>query len=158
SSSISTIRRARARRRAERPPASGRTRGAVDPPKCRSLEERSFVMRRPPTPAAPLLPTTPAFLRLQAARRGEAGGLVFRGRELPFGELEHAADDLARWLARRGAGAGCPVGILAGNEPGLVAALFALWGLGAVAVPISTRSTAEETARLLTHARARLLI
>ena len=115
-------------------------------------------MRRPPTPAASLLPTTPAFLRLQAARRGEAGGLVFRGRALPFGELEHAADDLARWLARRGAGAGCPVGVLAGNQPGLVAALFALWGLGAVAVPISTRSTAEETARLLTHARARLLI
>src|SRR5262249_58787854 len=31
-------------------------------------------------------------------------------------------------------------------------------GLGAGAVPIWRRSTAEETARLLTHARARLLI
>jgi acyl-CoA synthetase (AMP-forming)/AMP-acid ligase II len=115
-------------------------------------------MPRQPTSAAPLLPTTPEFVRLQAARRGEAGGLVFRGRALPFGELERAAFDLAGWLARHGVGATCPVGVLAGNEPGLVAALFALWGLGAVAVPISARSTAEEVAHLLSHARARMLI
>src|SRR5262249_35204989 len=81
--------------------------------------------------------TTPAFLRLQAARRGEAGGLVFRGRELPFGELEHAADDLARWLPRRGAGAGGPGGLPARNEPGLVAAPFARSGLAAVAGRLS---------------------
>ena len=115
-------------------------------------------MSRPARPVAPLLPTTPAFLRLQAARRGDDGGLVFRGRGLTFGELADAADELGRWLARHGVGARTPVGVLAGNEPGLVAALFALWGLGAVVVPISTRSTALEAARLLTHARARLLL
>src|SRR5262249_47108081 len=115
-------------------------------------------MPHPPTPAPPLLPTTPPFLRLQAARRGEAGGVAFRGRVLPFRELANAADDLGRWLARHGVGAGRQVGVLAGNEPGLVAALFAIWGLGAVAVPISTRSTAPEAARLLGHARARVLL
>ncbi len=113
-----------------------------------------------PSPAAPapLLPTTPAFLRLQAARRGGAGGLAFRGRVLSFGELAAAVDDLQRRLARAGVGAGHSVGVLAGNEPAMVTALYALWGLGAVAVPIAVRSTAEETARLLTHARARLLV
>ena len=115
-------------------------------------------MSRPARPVAPLLPTTPAFLRLQAARRGAAGGLVFRGRSLTFGELAGAADELGLWLARHGVGARTTVGVLAGNEPGLVAALFALWGLGAVVVPISTRSTAPEAARLLTHARARVLL
>jgi acyl-CoA synthetase (AMP-forming)/AMP-acid ligase II len=115
-------------------------------------------MSRPARPVAPLLPTTPAFLRLQAARRGEDGGLVFRGRALKFAELASAADELGHWLARHGVGARTPVGVLAGNEPGLVAALFALWGLGAVVVPISMRSTAAEAARLLTHARARLLL
>ena len=40
----------------------------------------------------------------------------------------------------------------------LVAATFATWGVGAVSVPIAVRSTADEAAQLLTHARARALI
>ncbi len=111
-------------------------------------------MRLAPTP---LLPTIPAFLRLQAGRRGEAGGLVFAERAIPFGELASAVDGLVAWLARRGIGAGHPVGIMAANEPAIVAALYAVWGLGAIAVPISARATAEETAQLLQHARAAAL-
>ena len=102
---------------------------------------------------APLLPTSPAFLRLQGERRGAAGGLVFADRRIPWGELAAAADELARWLARRGVGAGQHVGVTAANEPALVAMLYALWGLGAVAVPIGVRAPAAETARLLAHAR-----
>jgi acyl-CoA synthetase (AMP-forming)/AMP-acid ligase II len=103
---------------------------------------------------APLLPTSPAFLRLQAERRGAAGGLVFAGRHIAWGELAAAADDLAGWLARRGVGAGQHVGVTAANEPALVVMLYALWGLGAVVVPIGVRAPAAETARLLAHARA----
>ena len=103
---------------------------------------------------APLLPTSPAFLRLQGERRGAAGGLVFADRLIPWGELAAAADELAGWLARRGVGAGQHVGVTAANEPALVAMLYALWGLGAVAVPIGVRAPAAETARLLAHARA----
>jgi len=110
------------------------------------------------TGISPLLPTTPAFLRLQAGRRGAAGGLAFRGRLIPFAELAAATDDLSSWLARHGVGAGRPVGVLAGNDPAIVATLYALWGLGAVAVPMSTRSTADEAVRLLGHARAVTLI
>src|SRR5436190_16013028 len=102
---------------------------------------------------APLLPTSPAFLRLQGERRGAAGGLVFADRLIPWGELAAAADELAGWLARRGVGAGQHVGVTAANEPALVAMLYALWGLGAVAVPIGVRAPAAETARLLAHAR-----
>src|SRR2546429_4796780 len=107
-----------------------------------------------PDRMAPLLPTSPAFLRLQGERRGAAGGLLFAGRRIPWGELAAAADDLAGWLARRGVGAGQHVGVTAANEPALVAMLYALWGLGAVAVPIGVRATAAEVARLLAHARA----
>src|SRR2546425_905260 len=95
-----------------------------------------------------------AFLRLQGERRGAAGGLVFADRRIPWGELAAAADELAGWLARRGVSAGQHVGVTAANEPALVAMLFALWGLGAVAVPIGVRAPAAETARLLAHARA----
>ncbi len=125
---------------------------------------RSFSdIRMPKAPARPvrapvLLPTTPTFLRLQAGRRGELGGLVFRGRTIGFGELAAAAADLQRWLVRHGAGARRPVGVMAGNDPAVVVALYACWGVGAVPVPISPRSTAEEAARLLVHARAGLLI
>src|SRR5438132_241153 len=107
-----------------------------------------------PDRMAPLLPTSSSFLRLQGERRGAAGGLLFAGRRIPWGELAAAADDLAGWLARRGVGAGQHVGVTAANEPALVAMLYALWGLGAVAVPIGVRATAAEVARLLAHARA----
>lgn len=108
--------------------------------------------------SSPLLPSTPAFLRFQAARRGPAGGLVSGGRRMPFGELADAVDVLARWLVARGVGAGDPVGVMAANVPLTVAATWAAWGVGAVAVPIGVRSTAEEAARLLGHARARMVV
>jgi acyl-CoA synthetase (AMP-forming)/AMP-acid ligase II len=105
-----------------------------------------------------LLPTSPAFLHLQAQRRAGHGGLVFRDRHIPYGELAAAVDALATWLSRHGLGGGQHVGIMAANEPGFVAATFATWGLGAVSLPISARSTAEETARLLAHGHAAALV
>ncbi len=105
-----------------------------------------------------LLPTRPAFLRLQAERCEGAGGLFFGGRHISYAELVAAVDGLAGWLARRGIDSGQPVAVMAANEPLLVATVYALWGLGAVAVPIAVRATAEETAGLLVHARARALL
>ncbi|HYR97268.1 MAG TPA: AMP-binding protein [Candidatus Binatus sp.] len=98
-------------------------------------------------------PTSPAFLHFQG-RRAPTAGVVFGGRRIPYGELAAAAAELADWLARRGIRPGHAVGVMAANEPALVAMLFAVWGLGAVAVPIGVRATGEETARLLEHSRA----
>jgi acyl-CoA synthetase (AMP-forming)/AMP-acid ligase II len=105
-----------------------------------------------------LLPTALDFLRLQARRRGAEGGLAFAGDILPFAVLADAAESLATWLARRGLGAGHPVGVMAGNVPAMVAMLYATWGIGAVAVPVSVRSKAAEAGALLEHARARALL
>jgi acyl-CoA synthetase (AMP-forming)/AMP-acid ligase II len=105
-----------------------------------------------------LLPSTPEFLRLQARRRGGAGGLAFAGRRIAWGQLADAVEELAAWLARRGIGAGQPVGVMAANEPALVVTTFALWGLGAVAVPIGVRSTDDEISHLLDHSRAVALV
>jgi acyl-CoA synthetase (AMP-forming)/AMP-acid ligase II len=105
-----------------------------------------------------LLPSTPAYLQLQAQRRGEAGGVVFRGRRHRYGELAAATESLAAWLAARGLGAEDHVVIMAGNEPAIVAATYAVWGLGAVSVPVSVRSTSQELAHLLAHSRARAVI
>ena len=107
---------------------------------------------------APLLPTSPAFVRHQAQRRGGLGGLVFDDRRVTYDELATAIDALGAWLARRGLGKGDAVGIMAANEPAIAAMLYAVWGLGAVAVPVSVRATAAEASRQLEHARARALL
>src|SRR5690242_14859351 len=112
-------------------------------------------MQRPTAlPANFLLPTSPEFLRLQGSRRGAAGGLYYHDTHITYAELSTAVDELAAWLVRRGVGAGDHVGVIAANEPAFVASIFALWGIGAVAVPISVRSTVAELEHLLAHARA----
>ena len=105
-----------------------------------------------------LLPTAAEFLALQAARRGAHGGLVYRGRHTAYGALHAEACGLADWLARRGLGAGQHIGVMAGNEPAMVAASYAVWNLGAASVPIAIRSTAAEAVQLLTHSRAAALL
>ena len=105
-----------------------------------------------------LLPTSPEFLRLQAQRRGAAGGLYFGGKHVTYVELSRTTDELAAWLVKRGLGAGDHVGVIAANEPALVAMMFAVWGIGATAVPIGVRSTAQEATQLLTHSRARAVL
>ena len=105
-----------------------------------------------------LLPTTPDYLRHQAQRRRDAGGLVFRDRRISYGELHESTLALAAWLAKRGLGASDHIGVMAANEPALVAMMFATWAIGAVAVPIAVRSTVEEAVRLLGHSRARALL
>src|SRR5262245_10305791 len=101
----------------------------------------------------PLRPTSPAFLHVQA-RRDAPGGIVFGGHRRSYAELAAAVDALAAWLAARGVGPGQRIGVVAANEPALLASLFALWGLGAVVVPVGVRATAAEVARCLAHAGA----
>src|SRR5262249_17808831 len=110
------------------------------------------------SPAALMLPTQLDFLTHQSRRRGTGGGLVFRDRHVSFAELACATTGLATWLAKHGIGTGDRVGIVAANEPAIVGMLYAVWAVGAVAVPVGVRATAVETARLLDHARARAVL
>ena len=105
-----------------------------------------------------LLPTSPGFLHLQAQRRGTTGGLFFRGAHTSYADLSSTVEQLAAWLAGRGLGAGDHVGVVAANEPAMVAMMFALWSIGAAAVPIAVRSTVEETTQVLIHSRARAVL
>src|SRR6185295_9582716 len=119
---------------------------------------RRGVPRTPRDGAAvsPLGPTSLELLRLQA-RRGGPGGICFGARRIGWAEVAAAAADLATWLGRRGL-AGRHVAVMAANEPALVAALYALWGIEAAAVPLGVRLTGAEAAPLLTHARASALV
>lgn len=105
-----------------------------------------------------LLLSTPAFLRLQAQRCRDRGGIIYDDIHAPFGVVADAAEAAAAWLVRRGIGAGDPVALLAGNTPALVAWQFGIWAVGGVVVPVGSRSTAGEAAALLQHSRCRLLV
>lgn len=98
-----------------------------------------------------ILPSSLDFLHLQAHRRGDAGGIHFRGTHTTFRAVADATNDLAHWLSRRGVGRGTHVAVFAANEPAMVAMTYAAWSLGAVSVPIGVRSTAEEVSGLLTQ-------
>jgi acyl-CoA synthetase (AMP-forming)/AMP-acid ligase II len=67
----------------------------------------------------------------------EPAALVFEDRRFSLPGLHALADSLAATLRKRGAGAGERVAIMASNRPEFVAALLAIWQLGATAVLIS---------------------
>lgn len=105
-----------------------------------------------------MLPTSIEALRLQAARRRQAGGLVAESRQLPFGCVADEAEGLAAWLDRQGIRRGDRIALCAANHPALVLWHFAGWAVGAVLVPLAARSTADEIVRMAGHARVRVLV
>lgn len=105
-----------------------------------------------------LLPTHSAFLRHQATRRGDRGGLIWRDRTFSFAVLAAAAERLGNWLARCGLGRGDHLLIVMGNEPALIVAKYGCWHVGAVAVPANIRSTQAELEQLIGQARARMVL
>jgi long-chain acyl-CoA synthetase len=67
----------------------------------------------------------------------EPTALVFEERRYSLPQLDALADGLATTLRKRGVTAGHRVAVMASNRPEFVAALLAIWRLGAAAVLIS---------------------
>jgi fatty-acyl-CoA synthase len=84
-----------------------------------------------------------------------AGGRTVRW---TYRQLADQAGAVARALVAAGVGKGSRVGILMGNRPEAVASIFGAALVGAVAVPLSTFSSAPELAYLLAHADIGLLL
>jgi acyl-CoA synthetase (AMP-forming)/AMP-acid ligase II len=109
--------------------------------------------------------TIGGFLTEICARFAANEALVFddplRGgatRRWNYAELGRQAHQVAAALVAGGAGKGTRVGILMGNRPEAVAALFGAALVGAVAVPLSTFSAAPELAYMLRHADIEVLL
>ncbi|HYD50384.1 MAG TPA: AMP-binding protein [Terriglobales bacterium] len=105
-----------------------------------------------------LLPTHSAFLRHQATRCGERGGLIWRDAPYSFTAVAAASERIAGWLARCGIGRNDSVLIVMGNQPALIAAFYGCWSIGATVVPANARSTAGEIEAMAGHARARMVL
>lgn len=90
-----------------------------------------------------------ALLRDAVAKRPDGDAVVDGSLRLSWRDIQLKADDLAKGLARRGVQSGDRVGLLVGNRAEFVIIVFALARLGAVCVPVGTRSQPDEIAYAL---------
>jgi acyl-CoA synthetase (AMP-forming)/AMP-acid ligase II len=100
----------------------------------------------------------PALLRAQAAARSTHALLVCDGETLSYAEAEARSALLAKGLLASGAGKRTRIGLLYPNGGDFVVAFLAAARIGAIAVPLSTFSTASELYGLLRGADIELVL
>ncbi|HSK78782.1 MAG TPA: amino acid adenylation domain-containing protein, partial [Thermoanaerobaculia bacterium] len=133
-------------------------RGAVAQPEARLEDldllteaERRTLSSWSRGPAEPLPAETSVHRRFeaQAEAQGGAVAVVAEGEELTFLELNRRANRLARFLRRRGLGAGSRVVLALERSADQIAALLAALKLGGAFVPVDPGQPAERLARAL---------
>jgi acyl-CoA synthetase (AMP-forming)/AMP-acid ligase II len=102
--------------------------------------------------------TLPALLRARTKTFGAKAFLVCDDQRITFAELEARSRQLAKALVACGAGKGTHVGILHPNGVEFLVSSFAAARIGAVALPFSTFSTADELRWLLRHSDTEILL
>ena len=108
---------------------------------------------------APTRPTDLVDLVVAAAADApERPALVAGETVLTWAELDHEVGRVAHGLVTAGVVAGHRVAIAMTNRPELVVAYLAVLRVQAVAVPLNPRATADELARMLADAGARMVL
>jgi acyl-CoA synthetase (AMP-forming)/AMP-acid ligase II len=102
--------------------------------------------------------TLPAVLAGQVRERGDKVFFVCDGESLTYGELDRRSRRLARGLIAAGAQKGSHIALLSPPNADFVAATLAVARIGAVLIPLSTMSTAEELRGLLAGSDTSFLI
>lgn len=102
--------------------------------------------------------TVGALLAERAAARGDHPLLICDDDVLTYAAAAAASGALAKGLLAAGAGRGTHVALLHPNGPALVTGWLAAARVGAVALPLSTFSTAAELHGLLCHADVEVLL
>lgn len=104
-----------------------------------------------PAPQAPPR-TMVELLDRSVGAYAERDALVTAEERLTYADLDAVIRRYARALVALGVGKGSRVGVLMENHPDWVALDFAVTGIGAVLVPLSTFSTGQDLAYQLRHA------
>ncbi|MEU9864815.1 amino acid adenylation domain-containing protein [Streptomyces sp. NPDC047971] len=102
--------------------------------------------------------TWPAAFERQVRRAPDAVALVCEDRELTYGELNAAANRLARVLVARGVRAEDVVGVALPRSPELVVSLLAVMKAGAAYLPLDADHPQDRIAYMLTDAGARTVV
>jgi O-succinylbenzoic acid--CoA ligase len=98
------------------------------------------------------------MLSRAVARVGDGDAVVDGARRLSYRALDRLASRVASGLAAQGVKPGARVALFMGNRLEFVAALFGVWRLGAIAVPIGIRQSAAELGFMLNQCGAEALI
>lgn len=98
------------------------------------------------------------LIRRNAKKFPEKDGVVFEDKRLSFKELFDRVNRLAHALIRVGVRPGDRVAILNYNEPRYVESLFAIWKVGAIAVPLNHLFKGRELEFLINDCAAKILI
>lgn len=99
------------------------------------------------------------YLAAQVAKRPDALALTdSTGLRWSYRALDAAAAALAGEFAAQGVKKGDRVMVVSENCASAVAALFATWQMGAIAVPVNARQTEPEIERILRHATPRIVL
>ncbi|WP_374632495.1 AMP-binding protein [Paracoccus sp. (in: a-proteobacteria)] len=99
-----------------------------------------------------------AFLRRAEQVHAGHAAVIWRDLELTYAGFGRLVRRMAFWLRAQGVGAGDVVSLILPNRPELLAAHYAVPGIGAVLNTVNTRLEAEEIGYILDHAQSRLLI
>ncbi|WP_033018175.1 AMP-binding protein, partial [Streptomyces rimosus] len=133
-----------------------RTVPAADEPRTAPADEPR-AEQPAPTAAAPA-PLLPELFAAQAARTPGAPALTFQDTTLTYGELDAAANRLARLLIERGAGPERFVALELPRSADLVTAVLAVLKTGAAYVPLEPGRPAARNNKILRDARPVLLL
>ncbi len=98
------------------------------------------------------------LLRETAAAAPGKPALVFRGRPIPYADLDERVDLTSAALAGFGVGKGDRVALLAGNVPEFVYGLYGALRLGAIACPLNVMLTPEELEHIFADCGAKVAI
>lgn len=96
--------------------------------------------------------TLPELLGRAAVEHGDRTAIIFDSERFTYSHLEIEVRSLAAALDAIGVTKASHVGLLMENRPEWIALYFAVTGLGAVLVPLSTFSTEDDLAYYLDHA------
>ena len=117
---------------------------------------RSRHMGNVPTTMQPM--TIPAVLRNAATEYGTLDAVVGDGIRETYAELDASVDRLSAGLVASGVEAGDRVAIWSPNRAAFVSASFAVYRVGAVLVPISSRYRGDEAAAIIRRSQASILL
>jgi amino acid adenylation domain-containing protein len=88
----------------------------------------------------------------QATAVPEAVAAEYEGTQVSYRDLNHRANQIARWLAGMGAGPAVPVGVCMGTGLDRLAVLLAVWKAGGCYVPLDPAAPAGRLAFMIADA------